>query len=187
MFERFTQQARDVVVDAQEEARVLGHDEIIPEHILLAVLSDADSLGAGVLRQLGVDRDAVRVEVATLGSSDADALRAIGVDLEAVRRQAEAAFGPGALDRPRRRRSGLFRSVLMGGHLPFSSPAKKVLEQALREALALEHNYIGTEHILLGLLADDRGSVPHTLRRLATPVDPAAVRARVIETLRGAA
>jgi ATP-dependent Clp protease ATP-binding subunit ClpC len=74
-----------------------------------------------------------------------------------------------------------------GGHLPFSSPAKKVLEQALREALALKHNYIGTEHILLGLLADDRGSVPHKLRRLATPVDPTAVRARVIEEMRRAA
>jgi len=187
MFERFTKPARDVVVDAQQQARALGHNEIAPEHILLGVLADADGVAARVLQDLGVDRDAVLVEVATLGRSDADALRAIGVDLEAVRRQAEAAFGPGALDRPRRRRRGLFRAVPGGGHLPFSSPAKKVLEQALREALALKHNYIGTEHILLGLLAEERGSVPHTLRRLPTPVDAAAVRSRVIAELGRAA
>ena len=81
------------------------------------------------------------------GDVDADALAALGIDLDEVRRRVEEAFGPGALDRaraPKRR--------FLGGHIPFAKEAKKALELALREALALKHNYIGTEHILLGLL-----------------------------------
>ena len=78
---------------------------------------------------------------------DADALAALGIDLDEVRRRVEEAFGPGALDRaraPKRR--------FLGGHIPFAKEAKKALELSLREALALRHNYIGTEHMLLGLL-----------------------------------
>ena len=107
MFERFTDAARGVVVDAQQQARTVGHSEIMAEHLLLAILADGDSIGARVLRGLGVEREVLVREVAALGLSDDEALRAIGVDLAAVRRQAEAAFGPGALDRPRTRRYGL--------------------------------------------------------------------------------
>ena len=185
MLERFTKAARGAVVDAQEQARTFGHREIVPEHVLLGVLADVDGVAAKVLRGLGVEREALVAQTRALEVSDAEALRSIGVDLEAVRRQAEATFGPGALDRPRRQRRGLFRLRTVGGHLPFSKAAKRALERSLREALDLKHNYIGTEHILLGLLADDQGSLPHTVRRLG--LDPALVRAQVLEELRRAA
>jgi len=186
MFERFTVAARGVVVDAQEQARTLGHSEIMAEHLLLAILADGDSIGAQVLRDLGVEREVLVREVAALGLADDEALRAIGVDLTAVRRKAEAAFGPGALDRPRPRRYGLLRRVAwVGGHLPFTDSAKRALEQSLGQALALEHNYIGTDHILLGLLADDKDPASRTLLRLG--VTPSVVRTRVREQLETAA
>ena len=147
------------------------------EHLLLATVADGDSIGSRVLRDLGVEREALVREVAALGLADDEALRAIGVDLAAVRRQAEAAFGPGALDRPRPRRYGLLRRVAwVGGHLDFTDSAKRALEQSLRQALALEHNYIGTDHILLGLLADDKDPASRTLLRLG--VTPSVVRTR---------
>jgi ATP-dependent Clp protease ATP-binding subunit ClpA len=182
MFERFTQGARDVVVDAQQQAMALGHREILAGHLLLGLL-DVDGVGARILRGLGVQRDAVAAEMAALVNSDADALGSIGIDLDAVRRRAEAAFGPGALDRPRRR-AGSLRSRLLGDHIPFTAAAKKALEQALREAQALRHSYIGTEHILLGLVADEHGPVAGTLRRLGVTQDADAVRAHVREELR---
>lgn len=185
MFERFTDAARGVVVDAQEQARTVGHSEIMAEHLLLATVADGDSIGARVLRDLGLEHEVLVREVAALGLADDEALRAIGVDLAAVRRQAEAAFGPGALDRPRPRRYGLLRRVAWGGHLPFTDSAKRALEQSLRQALALKHNHIGTDHILLGLLADDQDPASRTLLRLG--VTPSVVRARVRERLERAA
>jgi ATP-dependent Clp protease ATP-binding subunit ClpA len=148
MFEHFTEAARGVVVNAQEQARTLGHSEILAEHVLLGVMSDTEGIGARVLRDLGVDADALVSEVAALGDADAEALRSIGVDLLAVRRQAEAAFGSGALDRPRRRRVGLFRKhvVLVGGPLDFANTATRSLEQAVRQVQAFNHGYIGSEH-----------------------------------------
>lgn len=184
MFERFTESARGVVVDAQEQARTVGHSEIMAEHLLLAILADCDSIGARVLRDLGVEREVLVKEVAALGRADDEALRAIGVDLTAVRQQAEAAFGPGALDRPRPRprRYGLLRRVAwVDGHLPFTDSAKRALEQSLRQALALKHNYIGADHILLGLLADDQDAASRTLLRVG--VTPSVVRTWVREQM----
>lgn len=186
MFERFTNAARGVVVDAQEQARTLGHSEIMAEHLLLAAVADGDSIGARVLRDLGVEHEVLVREVEALGLADDDALRAIGVDLAAVRRKAEAAFGPGALDRPRPRRYGLLRRIgWVGGHLPFTDPAKRALVQSLRQALALKHNNIGTDHILLGLLADDQAPASRTLMRVG--VTPSVVRALVRDGLEHAA
>ena len=185
MFERFTVAARGVVVDAQEQARTLGHGEIMPEHLLLATIADTDSIGSQVLRDLGVEREVLVREVAALGLADDEALRAIGVDLAAVRQKAEAAFGPGALDRPRPRRYGLLRRVArVGGHLPFTDSAKRALEQSLRQALALKHSYIATDHILLGLLADDQDPASRTLLRVG--VTPSEVRTLVRDQLRAA-
>jgi ATP-dependent Clp protease ATP-binding subunit ClpA len=187
MFERFTEAARGVVVNAQEQARTLGHSEVLAEHVLLGVMSDTEGIGARALRDLGVDADALVSEVAALDDADAEALRSIGVDLLAVRRQAEAAFGSGALDRPRRRRVGLFRKkvVLVGGVLHFANTATRSLEQARRQAQALNHDYIGSEHILLGLLIDEQDPAARVLRRL--DIDAAAVRQRVLDELLRAA
>lgn len=187
MFERFTEAARGVVVNAQEQARTLGHSEILAEHLLLGVMADADGIGARALRDLGVERDALLSEVAALGDADAEALRSIGVDLHALRRQTEAVFGPGALDRPTRRRVGLFRKhvVLVGGQLNFANTATRSLEQALRKAQALKHDYIGSEHILLGLVSDEQGPAARVLRRLG--LEAAALRERILDELQRAA
>jgi ATP-dependent Clp protease ATP-binding subunit ClpA len=191
MFERFTAAARGAVVSAQTHAREFGHREIGAEHVLLGVLTDEHGVAAQVLRDLGVDLAAVRSEVQgakSLGSPDAEALKAIGIDLEAVRRQAEEAFGPGALNRPRRQRTGLFRHRYSDqGHIPFKAEAKSALEHSLRAALSLGHNYIGTEHILLGLLATQRGTTLDLLRRVGLEADEETIRRRVSEELRRSA
>ncbi|WP_448072664.1 Clp protease N-terminal domain-containing protein [Georgenia yuyongxinii] len=183
MFERFTDEARTAVVQAQEQARRLGHDHIGAEHVLLGVLAADDGVPGQVLRDLGLDRAALERELAVLGHADADALASIGIDLDAVRRQAEATFGPGALDQPRARRRGFLRRK--AGHLPFTASARKGLEHSLRQAIALGHGYIGVEHIVLGLIPDDDTSTARTLQRLG--VAPAVVRARLREELGRAA
>ena len=144
MFERFTDRARRVIVLAQEEARLLGHNFIGTEHILLGLVAEGEGVGAKALESLGVSLDAVRAEV-------------------------EGIIGKGN-DRP-------------GSHIPFTPRAKKVLEMSLREALLLGHNYIGTEHILLGLVREGEGVGSQVLIRLGIGL-PAA-RGEVIELLKG--
>jgi len=118
MFERFSGQARQVVVSAQEEARELDHNYIGTEHLLLGLLVTSDSLAGTSLTALGYTRDDVRASVEVM-----------------------VGRGKGAPE----------------GHVPFTPRAKKVLELSLREALQLKHNYIGTEHILLGLIREGEG------------------------------
>jgi ATP-dependent Clp protease ATP-binding subunit ClpA len=164
VFERFCRRARSAVVFAQQEARELGHPSVGTHHVLLGILDEPESVAAGVLRGLGVEAAEMRDEVrrfvereqAGFTDEDADALRSVGIDLGEVRRMVEEAFGPGALDRgaPGGRRRG---------HIPFTRGAKKALELALREALQLGHNYIGTEHLLLGLVRDERCSAARIL------------------------
>jgi ATP-dependent Clp protease ATP-binding subunit ClpA len=187
MFERFTDRARKAVTDAQVAARRLGHDCIGTEHILLGLLQ-GDGLAARVLGSLGVTTAAVEREIRAevgrgpWGSEDAAALGAIGIDLDEVKRRVEASFGQGALHwRPGRRHPSRRRPML-AGHIPFSPRAKKVLELSLREALALKHNYIGTEHILLGLVREGEGLAMLVLTRLGA--GPQAIRAQVLEALR---
>ncbi|WP_279340140.1 Clp protease N-terminal domain-containing protein [Sphaerisporangium perillae] len=166
MFERFHEDARQTVVLAQEETRLFDHDHIGTEHLLLALLRQPDTVAARVLARHGLDHDGMGDAIARALASvpgddlDADALEAIGIDLDAIREKVEAAFGPGALDRdPRSRR----RPWRLGGHVPFTGRAKKVLELSLREALHLKHNYIGNGHILLGLLREGHGLAARVL------------------------
>jgi len=160
MLERFTEKARRVVVLAQQQAREHGDDVVDTGHVLQALCAVPDNLAVLVLEGFSVRRPDVEADLdrrrpagardATSDvqpSLDATALAALGIDLDEVRRRAEEAFGPGALERSRRRRSPRW-----GGYIPFTKDAKKALELGLREAIGLGHNYIGTEHILLGLL-----------------------------------
>jgi ATP-dependent Clp protease ATP-binding subunit ClpA len=144
LFERFTDRARRVVVLAQEEARLLNHNYIGTEHILLGLIHE----GQGV---------------ATL------ALESLGISPEALRAQVEERIGHGA-EEP-------------SGHLPFTPRAKKALELSLREALQLGHNYIGTEHLLLGLLRESEGVAAQVLVELGADRD--RVGQQIIELLRG--
>ncbi|MEV0903210.1 Clp protease N-terminal domain-containing protein, partial [Actinoplanes sp. NPDC049802] len=145
MFERFTDRARRVVVLAQEEARMLNHNYIGTEHLLLGLVHQGEGVAAVALERLGVS-------------------------LAAVRQQVEEVIGQG--DEP------------PSGHIPFTPRAKKVLEMSLREALQLGHNYIGTEHILLGLIRERDGVAAQVLARMGA--DPERVRLQVAEMVTGA-
>ena len=142
MFEKFTDRARRAVVLAQEESRLLNHNHIGTEHILLGVIHEEEGVAAR-------------------------ALVSLGVSLERARQQVESVIG-----------AGQSPSV---GHIPFTSRAKKVLELSLREALQLGHNYIGTEHLLLGLVREKEGVAAQVLMKAG--VDLATVRRRVVEIL----
>jgi ATP-dependent Clp protease ATP-binding subunit ClpA len=157
MFERFTEKARTVVVLAQQDARERGDSTIDTGHVLRALFAVPDNLAVMVLEGFSVRQADVQADPAArpavspdVSAADADALAALGIDLDEVRKRVEEAFGPGALDgtRPPKRR-------FLGGHIPFAKEAKKALELALREAVALRHDYIGTEHMLLGMLRGD--------------------------------
>jgi ATP-dependent Clp protease ATP-binding subunit ClpC len=99
----------------------------------------------------------------------AKALESLGISLEAVRSQVEEIIGQG--------------QQAPSGHIPFTPRAKKVLELSLREALQLGHNYIGTEHILLGLIREGEGVAAQVLVKLGADLN--RVRQQVIQLLSG--
>ena len=144
MFERFTDRARRVVVLAQEEARMLNHNYIGTEHILLGLIHEGEGVAA-------------------------KALESLGISLEAVRQQVEEIIGQG--------------QQAPSGHIPFTKRAKKALELSLRESVQLGHNYIGTEHILLGLLREGDGVAVQVLVKLGADLN--RVRQQVIQLLHG--
>lgn len=189
MFERFTERARHTVLRAQEESARAGHGHIGTEHLLLGLLAGADGVAGQVLRQAGLHLDEVRDAVVRVlgpappGTDDAAVLRSIGIDLDQVRASVEATFGPGALAAGRRCRAGRWRPRRRGGGsgVPFTPRAKKALERALREALRLRHSHVGTEHLLLGLLADGDGRAARLL--VDRGVAPVALRSRVLAAL----
>lgn len=175
MFERFTDEARNAVVVAQREASALNHGWIGTEHLLLALLADADGRAARVLRDLAVDVAWARGEVERIVGRgepdlDADALATLGIDLDAVRERVERTFGAGALSRRRCR-----RGLMPSGALPFTPRAKKALELSLREAIAMGDDHIGSEHLLLGLAREGDGVAASILR--SRGIDRDAVRA----------
>jgi len=144
MFERFTDRARRVVVLAQEEARMLHHNYIGTEHILLGLIHEGEGVAA-------------------------KALESLGISLDAVRQQVEEIIGQG--------------QQAPSGHIPFTPRAKKVLELTRREAEQLGHNYIGTEHILLGLIREGNGVAAQVLVMLGADLN--RVRLTVIQLLHG--
>jgi Clp amino terminal domain, pathogenicity island component len=146
VFERFTDRARRVVVLAQEEARLLNHNYIGTEHVLLGLVHEREGVAAR-------------------------ALVGLGISLEAVRQQVEEIVGQG--------------QSAPTGHIPFTPRAKKVLELSLREALNLNHNYIGTEHVLLGLVREGEGVAAQVLVKLGA--DLSRVRQEVVKLLEGQA
>jgi ATP-dependent Clp protease ATP-binding subunit ClpA len=166
MFQRFSDPARLAVTRAQEEARELRAECIGTEHLLLALAADATGPAGRALRGLGLDAAALRPDVGRVqqpGQPDADALAVLGIDLDEVRRRVEAAFGPGALERRGRRRRA--------GRLRFTPVSKRTLELALRQALKRGDNFIGTQHLLLGLLEGDDSGALGVLRRHGRSAD----------------
>ena len=176
MFERFTKAARGTVEDAVTIARGASAGEVRPEHLLAAMLDHEDCLAARVLAGLGAPPaevrrvlDGLRMRyVDGLDADDAEALQAIGIDLDEVVRRIDRNLGT-----PRSRRRP-----------PFSRGSKKALQLALREAIALRHNYIGTEHLLLGLARQEDRVVADTLGSFG--IERATLRARVADAVRRA-
>jgi ATP-dependent Clp protease ATP-binding subunit ClpA len=191
MFERFSTPAREVVGRARQEAQSLRHPRIGTEHLLLALLDERAGTAYTVLREAGMDRARVRADIERLvgtptkilGTDDVAALKTIGIDMDAVLARIEESFGPGALDVPRPpTRRGLFgRREDPSG---FSLKAKKDLGLALREAIRLGSNYIGPEHLLLGILRGD-GLAAQILTDAGLSVD--ALRRATLSSLNEAA
>ncbi|GAA1874256.1 Clp protease N-terminal domain-containing protein [Pseudonocardia ailaonensis] len=183
MFEKFTVSARRVVVLAQEDARERKQDHIRSENLLISLYAAPPGatapalLGAAGLAQADVESEVERI-IRDERSPDAAKLKALGIDLEEVRRAAEENFGPGALERTR---AGKQRRLM--GHIPFDAASKKALELALREALALKHKHIGSEHVLLGLLAADGGAAHHIMTARGLTLE--SMRAAVAEAVAG--
>jgi ATP-dependent Clp protease ATP-binding subunit ClpA len=177
MFERFTREARQTVVQAQVEAAALRHPRVGTEHLLLGLVDQEATPTSAVLARHGLTRAAVLESVSALvGDLDAEALTTLGIDLDAVRERVESAFGPGALDDPAGR-----HGATATGHLPLSPRAKKVLELSLREALALKHRHIADGHIALGLLREGQGLAMKVLHDRG--VDPVGLRREVTAAL----
>jgi ATP-dependent Clp protease ATP-binding subunit ClpA len=193
MFERFSREAREVVVGTQEVARRWTHRRIGTEHMLLSLLAGGGE-PAEVMNSHGVTTQKVESAIARhlgnapgmLGPDDAAALKVSGIDLDDVRAHLEANFGPEPFAQPPapqpRRRFGLRRSqrdegAAPTGHIPFSPRAKKVLELSLREAIRLKHREIRSEHILLGLIREGEGLAAKILAE--ADVDLRGLRAEV--------
>ena len=198
MFERFTRDARSVVVSTQDLCRSVGTDEVRPVHLLLALTED-DSGARDVLAAHGLTRDAVAETLgaprptpsAPLGDDDAAALRSLGIDLDAVRAAVDKQFGEGALegagvpqeangrddesDVEEDRADLARRRFGVGGHVRFGRGAKKVLELSLREAIRQHSREIRSEHIALAVLRTDDDAVRMLLGTLG--VDVRALRA----------
>ena len=188
MFERFSEAARGAVVTAQEEARRTGADAIGAQHVLYGVAADPTGAASTVLDRLGVHATQVAERVARVRSLDAEALGSLGIDLTEVRRRAEDTFGPGALDRPRRQRRGLFgRRTSSGGRLPFTAEATHTLELSLREAVASGHRSLDTGHLLLGLLGTEQGTAKRVLEQLGVTATTEEIRTMVLAELKRAA
>jgi Clp amino terminal domain, pathogenicity island component len=141
-FQRFTERARQVVTNAQHEARGFKHNYIGTEHLLLALLVSEGVAG--------------------------DALRSLGVTVDAVRSEIRSIVGEG--------------NQSPAGHIPFTPRSKKVLELSLREAIRLGHNYIGTEHLLLGIIREGEGLAMQILTDLKIPVDQIEPKIKTILT-----
>jgi len=187
VFERFTDKARALAEGAQLEAQAAGASTVRSEHVLAAVLTGAPSLAQATLVGLGVDLLALLRAARDVPDGpdpsgrppvdDTAALAALGIDLDEVRRQIEETFGPGALERTRASRG------TGGSRRPrWDRSAKKVLELSLREALRMKHNYIGTEHVLLGLLHPGTGAGQEVLAGAGVRLD--AARLVVADLLR---
>lgn len=179
MFERFTDRARRSVAFAQDEARNMGHNFLGTEHLLLGLIVEREGVAGRTLAGLGLDLGTVRSDVGEIvGSdrraSDTEVLRTIGIDLDEVISAASDAFGAERVSRAMTGGSG--------GAPAFVPRAKKIMELALREAKALGHNYIGTEHLLLAIVREGNGVAAQILVKRTAGLD--AVQEGVLTTLR---
>jgi ATP-dependent Clp protease ATP-binding subunit ClpA len=173
VFDIFTEAAKRSLLLGQDEAIALGHDFIGTEHLMLGLIGVDDGIAGQVLAERGVTAELARREaIAMLAAAGitgsgrhepVDALATIGIDVDEIRQRADQTFGAGKFTFPRP---------------AYTAEAKKAIELSVSEAQALGHDYVGTEHLLLGLLAQGQGIA---IRILATAgADPAELRPIVL-------
>ena len=183
MFERFSQDARRVVLRARHEAVRAGRDRLGCEHLLLGLLAEPGP-AASAMTEAGLELAALRARLLAGGRAepdplDADALASVGIDLDTVRRATDAMFGPGALDRAghgRARRPGRLR---------VTADAKQALGLALDAAVKLRQKEISGGHLLIGII--DQGDNGALGLLAAFAVDTPGLRADVVSRLAAAA
>jgi ATP-dependent Clp protease ATP-binding subunit ClpA len=181
MFERFSTQARQAVQLALSEARARGASRIDAEHLLLGLAHGRSGPAAEALAAAGLSAASLRklaVDQPEATPLDADALALLGIDLDQVRRAAEAAFGPGALDRPAPR-------AARATHARMTPEAKDSIACALRLAHTRHDGYLSAGHLLVGII--DQGDNAALRLLSAASVDPAALRADVLRRMAAAA
>lgn len=166
IFNRFARETRACVEAALEEARMLGHDSVGDEDLLLGILRADGGVAVEALSSLGVNLEAAREESERM---TAEALAYVGISLEEIRKEVG---------------DNLDMRIPEGRRIPFSPAAKKVLERALVEAVGLGDNYIGAEHVLLGILSNADGVAVRMLARMGATTG--AVKER-LSRLRGRA
>lgn len=153
MFTRFMDRSRKSVEVAFEEARMLGHDSLGDEDLLLGILRADEGMAAEALSSLGVTLEAARGESEEMLS---EALSSIGVSLEEVRREAGDAFD---------------MSIPDDRKIPYSPRAKDALVGARKEMRRLGDIYLGTEHVLLGILGNEDGTAVRLLHRMGVSAE----------------
>ena len=142
MLRRFTPRARRAIELAEQQAREGGHGQVGTEHLLLGVIDEGANLAVRMLEALEVEPADLRAELVASAAGPATARGSEAPPAAATGEEATA------------------------GALPFTGPAKAALERTATEALALGHDYVGCEHLLLGLLAAEGGTAGHVLRRM---------------------
>jgi hypothetical protein len=172
MFEKLTDRARRVLVLAQQEARDAGHDEITPDHVLLGCAVEHDGVAGRVLDTFGLSAESLRARVQHVVPrrsrvSALEAAASVGVDLLQVKEAVEEAFGAGSLQLP-------------GERPPFAAAATAVLQSSVDASLDCGHNYVGTEHLLLGLLRDENGAASASLAALGVDAREVEQRTRAV-------
>jgi ATP-dependent Clp protease ATP-binding subunit ClpA len=150
---RFTDRSRESVEAAFEEARMLGHDSLGDEDLLLGILRADEGIGAAALASLGVTLEDAREESEAMTSH---ALSSIGISLEEVRREAGDAFDMRLPDDRK---------------IPYSARATNALVGARKEMIRLGDDHLGTEHVLLGILGNEDGTAVRMLGRLGVALE----------------
>ncbi len=166
MFIRLTDRSRTSVEAAFEEARIMGHDSLGDEDLLLGILRADEGIAAEALTSLGVTLEDARDECEMML---ANALTSIGISLEDIRREAGDAFD---------------MSLPSDRKIPYSPRAKKALGRARKEMRRLGDNHLGTEHVLLGILANEDGTAVRILASMG--ISPETVEDRLFDLRRGA-
>src|SRR5690348_1786826 len=149
----FTERVRRVLANSRTAATNLHHQYVGTEHILIGIAEESEGVSAAVIEHLGVDRDAILARVK-----------------EVVTPGTDTPVGP---------RGQMFTPHSLS-ELPYTSRAKKVLELSMAEARMLHHSYVGTEHLLLGLIAEDKGIGAQVLKDAGVTLEKAREQTRAI-------